>query len=248
MTPAPQPWIEGTLSHPHNPDAAGVAAYYDFIAREYSDAYQSARAAAEDEVTADLLRKFVPGRPVLDVGCGDGLAVRLAGYRPQDYLGVDVSPGMIEQAERLHPEHLFRVEDACQLDVPEATFDGAISLYGSFSHFPDPEAAVGGIADALRYGAPALVMACGPAWKPSGFDWEAQPDVFFRRYAAEELEHLFRKRFRRVSTFGLSMVTHRLPALVAGPWRRALVAWEAALAGRRWPDRCQYVCVYGRRA
>jgi SAM-dependent methyltransferase len=47
---------------------------------------------------------------VLEIGCGTGDT--LAALKPSYGVGVDFSPGMIEQARRLHPELEFQVGDA----------------------------------------------------------------------------------------------------------------------------------------
>jgi len=54
---------------------------------------------------------------LLDVGCGNGrllasLSTKLGSF---EYLGVDASLGMIEEAKKLHPEHTFTVCDMRKL-------------------------------------------------------------------------------------------------------------------------------------
>lgn len=57
------------------------------------------------------LRFLIPeGARVLEIGCGTGDT--LAALKPSYGVGVDFSPGMIEQARRLHPELEFQVGDA----------------------------------------------------------------------------------------------------------------------------------------
>jgi SAM-dependent methyltransferase len=56
------------------------------------------------------LRFLIPeGLRVLDLGCGIGNT--LAGLKPSFGLGVDFSPAMIAQAQRLHPDLKFQVGD-----------------------------------------------------------------------------------------------------------------------------------------
>ncbi|MBI3699915.1 MAG: glycosyltransferase [Afipia sp.] len=59
-----------------------------------------------------------PGARVLEIGCGTGDT--LAALQPSYGLGIDFSPGMIEQARKLHPHLEFRVGDAEEA----ATFAG----------------------------------------------------------------------------------------------------------------------------
>ncbi|WP_245259216.1 glycosyltransferase [Afipia clevelandensis] len=57
------------------------------------------------------LRFLIPeGVRVLEIGCGTGDT--LAALSPSHGVGVDFSPGMIEQARRLHPDFTFHVGDA----------------------------------------------------------------------------------------------------------------------------------------
>lgn len=62
----------------------------------------------EDEA---YLKFLVPkGKRVLEIGCGTGDT--LASLAPSYGLGIDFSPGMIEQAKKAHPELSFLVGDA----------------------------------------------------------------------------------------------------------------------------------------
>jgi malonyl-CoA O-methyltransferase len=81
----------------------------------------------------DLLDS-APAR-VLDLGTGTGKAARLAAERfPEaEVLGVDLSPGMVEEARALVPPELmdrvrFQVADASELPFAESEFDLVILL------------------------------------------------------------------------------------------------------------------------
>ena len=55
-----------------------------------------------------------PGLRVLEVGCGTGSV--LAGLQPSTGVGIDISPAMIAEAKRLHPDLEFFVGDAEDAD------------------------------------------------------------------------------------------------------------------------------------
>jgi ubiquinone/menaquinone biosynthesis C-methylase UbiE len=76
------------------------------------------------------LAEVSPPRRVLDLGTGTGVvALALADrYPAADILGIDLSPGMIDEARRKVPSELagrvgFELGDASALGSPDATFD-----------------------------------------------------------------------------------------------------------------------------
>jgi len=76
------------------------------------------------------LAEVSPPRRVLDLGTGTGVvALALADRYPEaDILGIDLSPGMIDEARRKVPSELmgrvgFEVGDASALGSPDAAFD-----------------------------------------------------------------------------------------------------------------------------
>jgi malonyl-CoA O-methyltransferase len=90
-------------------------------------------ALAPLEAVLDLLS--APPARVLDLGTGTGKAARLAAERfPEaEVVGVDLSPGMVEQARSLVPSELgdkvrFQVADASELPFAEGEFDLVILL------------------------------------------------------------------------------------------------------------------------
>ncbi|MCX5106336.1 MULTISPECIES: class I SAM-dependent methyltransferase [unclassified Streptomyces] len=71
--------------------------------------------------------------PVLDVGCGPGTVTAYLAERGLDVSGVDLSPGMIENARRLHPECRFSVSSATDLDLAEASLGGVLGWWSLFN-------------------------------------------------------------------------------------------------------------------
>ncbi len=65
-----------------------------------------------------------PGSRILDLGCGTGRL--LAELRPSRGVGVDLSPRMVEEARRRHPDlefHVGDIEDPAVLDALSGPFD-----------------------------------------------------------------------------------------------------------------------------
>lgn len=104
------------------------------------------------------------GWRVLDVACGPGIASRAAARRATQkgsVLAVDLAPGMIELAasrpaqKRAAPIE-YRVMDAQKLEVPDASFDAALSQLGLML-FARPDAA---LCEMRRVTAPGGPVAC----------------------------------------------------------------------------------------
>jgi ubiquinone/menaquinone biosynthesis C-methylase UbiE len=75
--------------------------------------------------------KLRPGTHVLDIGCGTGDDAReIAGFVSPSgrVVGIDTSETMIAEAKRRVEGYSssleFRIGDACELDFPDACFDG----------------------------------------------------------------------------------------------------------------------------
>jgi hypothetical protein len=79
-------------------------------------------------------------RPVVDVGCGTGVATAYLDEAGADVRGLDFSPAMVEEARALHPALRFDVGDLRSLIRPE-TADGwgAIVAFYSLIHFAASE-------------------------------------------------------------------------------------------------------------
>lgn len=115
------------------------------------------RAAAEYEATfAHASRLFVaplldaaavgPGRRVLDVCCGTGIAAAAAAGRGAEATGIDFSGAMLDEARGAQPGLCFDRGDAEALPYADRLFDAVIANFG-LHHVPRPERAV---AEAFR--------------------------------------------------------------------------------------------------
>ncbi len=77
------------------------------------------------------------GQTVLDVGCGTGDLLEWMQRRkitPGDYLGLDITPAMIDHARARFPDHRF--EQGCLLSgpaLPRETYDWVVAS-GIFAH------------------------------------------------------------------------------------------------------------------
>jgi ubiquinone/menaquinone biosynthesis C-methylase UbiE len=82
---------------------------------------------------------------VLDVACGPGLVANAFAEHAAHVTGIDLTPGMIEEARRRQPATLdnldWRVGDIRALPFADATFSVVLTRY-TFHHFLDPQAAL----------------------------------------------------------------------------------------------------------
>ena len=79
-----------------------------------------------------------PGFKVLDLGCGNGRLIKVldkAGLK-YDYLGIDFSEGLIDEAKKNFPDKNFMVLDMADIDFKENSFD-LVLMGASFHHLTD---------------------------------------------------------------------------------------------------------------
>ena len=92
----------------------------------------------------------------LDVGCGEGRFCRLLKAKGWETVGIDPSPSLVGQAQRLQPDGDFRVAGAEQLPFDDAEFDLVVA-YMSLLDIQDVSAAIGEIERVLRPGGYLLI-------------------------------------------------------------------------------------------
>jgi SAM-dependent methyltransferase len=136
-----------------------VTESYDRFVERYSGRYVE---------RISTLAKIGAGHRVLDVGTGTGImalqAANLVGASGR-VTGIDLSEGMLRHArakatlKNVADRVDFRRMDAERLEVEPASFDAVVSLF-ALRHFPNPDAALGQMYDALRPGG-RLVVAVG---------------------------------------------------------------------------------------
>ena len=76
------------------------------------------------------------GDRLLDIACGAGLAVELAGLRGATCAGIDASPRLIAVARDRNPGCDIQVGDMQALPWPDSSFDVATSFRGIWGTTP----------------------------------------------------------------------------------------------------------------
>ena len=113
---------------------------YDRVAEEYvRRIYDELQHKPLDRQLLDRLAVNVQGLgPICDLGCGPGHVARYLHERGASVCGVDVSPGMVEQARRLNPDIEFNQGNMLALDVTDEAWGGIAAFY-SIIHIPRDE-------------------------------------------------------------------------------------------------------------
>jgi ubiquinone/menaquinone biosynthesis C-methylase UbiE len=141
--------------------------YYDQLAAAYDQLYTDAVSVGENSIVGSLIREyFLDGVRILDLGCGSGLALELLkerhGHSASRYVGIDISSRMAQAGRekfRSDPNAEFHVMDMQRLShFGDASVDVVLSLFGSFSHALNHDAAIAEFQRVLRPGGRFLVM------------------------------------------------------------------------------------------
>ncbi len=109
--------------------------YVKVIGTEVSTRFEAAEDRAALEAFAELAVEQ-HGR-VLDAGCGPGRITRHLADRHLDVVGVDIAPGMIEQARMAHPDLEFHVANLTSLPFDADSFAAVSAWYSIITTPPD---------------------------------------------------------------------------------------------------------------
>lgn len=123
--------------------------YYDEFADSYEDERHAGYHRLIDDLQVDLLREYVPDRDVLEVGCGTGLLLDRVASMADTARGIDISPGMLEQARHRGLD----VVEGCATDLPfdDHSFDVVFS-FKVLAHVEDIEQALAECSRVVRPG------------------------------------------------------------------------------------------------
>jgi SAM-dependent methyltransferase len=120
---------------------------YDRVAEDYAQEFcDELEKKPFDRKMLDWLAEKVNGRGVIcDLGCGPGQIARYLHGRGVESCGLDLSPEMVKQAQRLNPDIPFQQGNMLALtDVADGLYGGVAAFY-SIIHIPRPL-----VVDALR--------------------------------------------------------------------------------------------------
>jgi SAM-dependent methyltransferase len=170
---------------------------YDQVALEYAEKFKDEMDDKPfDRDCLDRLAQEVGTRgPICDMGCGPGQIARYLHRRGVETLGVDLSPNMVSEAQRLNPEIHFHQGDMLALpDADEAW--GGIAAFYCIIHVPR-----GQIVNALRElrrvlkpgGVLLVTFHIGQQIEHLDEWWEKPVNLDFAFYLPEEMEAWLRE-------------------------------------------------------
>ena len=105
---------------------------YDAKAKQYANFVLDDldRVPLDREWLAAFARLASPGAGVVaDVGCGPGHIVNHLAELGVKAIGYDISPAMIDEAQRTFPGSKFRVGDLTSLDIADSSLAGIVARY-----------------------------------------------------------------------------------------------------------------------
>ncbi|GGX46489.1 class I SAM-dependent DNA methyltransferase [Streptomyces chryseus] len=141
-----------------------IARLYDLVHQGKGKDYQ-----AEAKELARLVTQRCPrARSLLDVACGTGMHLRHLGEFFQEVAGVEVSPDMLDIAQRRNPAVRIHPGDMRDFALGRR-FDAVICMFSSIGHMRDQgelDAAIGRFAAHLP---PGGVVVVDPWWFPETF-------------------------------------------------------------------------------
>jgi SAM-dependent methyltransferase len=165
---------------------------YDQVAAEYAEKFKDEMDDKPfDRDCLDRLAREVGSLgPICDMGCGPGQIARYLHCQVVDTLGVDLSPRMIIEAQRLNPEIHFHQGDMLSLPDGDNSWGGIAAFY-CIIHIPREQ-----IVDALREmkrvlkpgGVLLITFHIGQEIKHLDDWWEKPVNLDFAFYLPEEIE------------------------------------------------------------
>jgi len=106
---------------------------YDQVAAEYArHIFDELRHKPLDRGLLDRFAAEIRGRgEACDMGCGPGHVARYLRDAGISVFGLDLSPGMLEQARKLNPDISFRQGNMLSLDIPDGSLAGIAAFYAT---------------------------------------------------------------------------------------------------------------------
>ncbi len=191
---------------------------YDTIAEEFS----ATRQAPWNEF-AYFKPYIFPGSTIADIGCGNG---RLISSLPDDsnYIGIDISQNLIEQAKKIFPDKTFLVGSLLDIPIESGSIDTTFCI-ASLHHIPSKELREKAVDELLRITKPGgyCIITVWNLWQRKYLKcilralkekitfgdleyndlfipWNKKVLRYYHAFTKGELSRLLKKRFKIINT------------------------------------------------
>lgn len=170
---------------------------YDQVAAEYAERYKDEMEDKPfDRACLDRLAHEVGELgPICDMGCGPGQVARYLHRSGVPTLGVDLSPRMVAQAQRLNPQIHFHQGDMLALRDADNSWGGIAAFY-CIIHIPEDRivAALREMKRVLKPGGMLLLsFHIGDAVEHLDEWWEKPVDLDFAFFQPNKMENWLRE-------------------------------------------------------
>lgn len=165
---------------------------YDRVAKEYAERFKNEMddKPFDRDCLDRLAREVGDLGPICDLGCGPGQIARYLHRQGVKTLGIDLSPKMVAEAQRLNPEIHFHQGD--MLSLPDADNSwGGIAAFYCIIHIPREQVldALGEMKRVLKPGGILLVtFHIGEEIKHMDEWWEKPVNLDFAFYLPNQME------------------------------------------------------------
>lgn len=114
-----------------NDELLNTQSSYDQVATEYAEKFKDEMndKPFDRDCLDRLAREAGTLGPICDLGCGPGQIARYLHHCGVNTLGVDLSPRMVEEAQRLNPEIPFHQGDMLSLPDEDNSWGGIAAFY-----------------------------------------------------------------------------------------------------------------------
>jgi SAM-dependent methyltransferase len=151
------------MSPARPPSLQTLREYYNSLAPDW-DAWRSRNRFYHERVKELVAGAVVPGRPVLDIGCGTGDV--LAKVRPSSGVGLNVADRLTQLAREKYPGLRFETFDADKVALPDDFLPDYVVSVNLLDHTYDVFELLASVRDCVSERTLIVLTTSNPLWAP----------------------------------------------------------------------------------